>query len=299
MEERNGEFPKRLVVSAGDKFKRIEIDETAYFFADDKYVFAVGQDGRRQLIDQTLEELGSLLDPKVFFRLNRRYLARENSICDVERFFNRRLHVKLEPATRRPRAREPAQGKDVSEVVGRLTIASLLPLAALLLLTTCKRPVVVVESVPPNTPKGSRLYLSGDFNHWDPADERFALQPVGDSVWLAPLPPGRGAFNFHVTRGDRSTVEAGTCGEVVVPRRFAFGSDTLRIAVASWSDLEGGELRPDHARAATAPGRCGGGRQRSDRRHVQRVEHERQRPALLEDDGRQVRRDDPPAGHDP
>ena len=97
IDQKAAAYPKRLVVSCGDKFRRIEIDEVSYFFADDKYVFAVTGDGRRRLVDHTLEELGDLLDPKVFFRVNRRYLAQSQAIKDVERFFNRRLHIKLSP----------------------------------------------------------------------------------------------------------------------------------------------------------------------------------------------------------
>ena len=53
------------------------------------------KNGKRHAIDYTLEQLEGLLDPNLFFRLNRKYFASINSIEGAVSYSNSRLKVKL------------------------------------------------------------------------------------------------------------------------------------------------------------------------------------------------------------
>ena len=65
-------------------------------------------------------------------------------------------------------------------------------LILLVALAACGEVVVVVDEVPSNTPPGASVYVSGNFNYWDPGDNRYRLERLDDSTWIARLPKGFG-----------------------------------------------------------------------------------------------------------
>ncbi|MCU0353253.1 MAG: hypothetical protein MUD08_05865 [Cytophagales bacterium] len=107
------------------------------------------------------------------------------------------------------------------------------------LLISCQQVTVVVKDVPDNTPPGAALFVSGNFNHWDPSDRTYALRlnPT-DSTYSVTLPKGSGPVEYRFTRGDWTTVEADPCGNPLPVRRLVYGAaDTVRDAIPSWRDL--------------------------------------------------------------
>lgn len=94
---RKPEYKTRFVSRVGDSLKYIQLAEVAYFFAEDKIVFLVTTRDKKYIIDYTLEQLEPLLDPKQFYRLNRRYIAKIDAITDIEKYFHGRLHITLTP----------------------------------------------------------------------------------------------------------------------------------------------------------------------------------------------------------
>jgi DNA-binding LytR/AlgR family response regulator len=90
-------FKNRLLVRVGDNLKSVEIGDVAYFLAEDDVVFVLLQDGGRYIVDHSLNELESLLDPSVFFRITRNCITSIGSIKKVSKYFNSRLMVELTP----------------------------------------------------------------------------------------------------------------------------------------------------------------------------------------------------------
>jgi len=110
---------------------------------------------------------------------------------------------------------------------------------SLLLLSACQKVVVRVDSVPSNTPENQPVYITGNFNNWDPGDERYQMQLINDSSWIISLPPGFGTIEYKFTRGDWTTVEKDICGYEIDDRRFILGDqDTVSNSIASWNDLD-------------------------------------------------------------
>ncbi len=85
----------RFLLKNGGRFDVVEIGEVPYLFAEDKVVFLVTNQHRKFIVDETLDELERQLDPRQFFRLNRRYLARLEAIERIEPHFNGKLRVWL------------------------------------------------------------------------------------------------------------------------------------------------------------------------------------------------------------
>ncbi len=90
-------FKTRVLVKSGDRYRHIEMDEIAYFVSEDKVSIVVSVDGRRNIIDQTLDKLESELDPQHFFRITRGCIASIHSIGNVSKYFAGRLKVTLKP----------------------------------------------------------------------------------------------------------------------------------------------------------------------------------------------------------
>ncbi|MEL7424067.1 MAG: helix-turn-helix domain-containing protein [Bacteroidota bacterium] len=100
---------------------------------------------------------------------------------------------------------------------------------------------VVVEQLPDYTPAEDSIYLVGSFNNWQPADENFRFEPLGDGRWqydfLTPMPD----FEYKITRGSWESVEGGSLAEPIGNRSYLNNDelrDTVRIHVAGWEDLK-------------------------------------------------------------
>lgn len=91
-------FKSRLMVSmSNDRIGYVDVDNIAYFYANDSTCFLVTFDKRQHIINYNLETLESILDPKRFFRLSRKYIAQVEAIVEVHKHFNSRLKVIVNP----------------------------------------------------------------------------------------------------------------------------------------------------------------------------------------------------------
>lgn len=91
------EYKSRIAIKSGDKFSFLDMNEVAYFYAEDRVTFVVPKQGKARIVDYTIESLESLLDPKRFFRLTRGCIASIDSISRVSKYFNCRLKITLNP----------------------------------------------------------------------------------------------------------------------------------------------------------------------------------------------------------
>lgn len=123
----------------------------------------------------------------------------------------------------------------------RLNIKYTLFLAALILsLSSCYHVTVEVHSLPSNTPEGAEIFITGEFNNWDPGDDRYRLKTLGDSMYYIDLPMGFGELEYKFTRGDWTTVEKDDCGYERDNRILVYGGEEEVVvdSIASWADLD-------------------------------------------------------------
>jgi DNA-binding LytR/AlgR family response regulator len=89
---------KRFLGKAGQRLFFIEAEDVYFFQAENKIVYLIDKNSNRYIVDHTLEKLEELLNPREFFRLNRRYIVRFNAIEQVRPYFNSRLKVYVKGA---------------------------------------------------------------------------------------------------------------------------------------------------------------------------------------------------------
>ncbi len=93
----NRKYKSRILLKTGDNIKSVEMSEVAYFYAEDDVVFAMLKNKSRSIVDYTLNQLETELDPKQFHRLSRGCIANISAIKKVSKYFNSRLLVELDP----------------------------------------------------------------------------------------------------------------------------------------------------------------------------------------------------------
>ncbi len=89
------EYKKRFTVRVGQHLKIINVDEVECFYSENKGTYAATSDGRNYLLETTLENLETELEPKTFFRASRKFYININHIKDIVSYTNSRLQIKL------------------------------------------------------------------------------------------------------------------------------------------------------------------------------------------------------------
>ena len=93
------EFQKRIVIRYGDTIKMIEIADIAYFYTEEKINFLCTNGDTRMPIDQNLDELEEILDPKIYFRINRQFIINISAIEKMLTWSKSRVKIILKPAS--------------------------------------------------------------------------------------------------------------------------------------------------------------------------------------------------------
>ena len=88
-------YKSRFLAKVGQRIYFIPVHEVACFVADDKIVQLVNREGKRYLKNATMEKLEQSLDPKLFFRVNRKMIIHIDAIEQIKPYDNNRLSVVL------------------------------------------------------------------------------------------------------------------------------------------------------------------------------------------------------------
>ena len=92
-------FKSRFIVKIGDQILHISIKDIAYFKSEDNVTLIVTRNNKRYIIDYPLEQITTEINPDHFHRINRSFIIHIDSIKKINKYFNSRLHIELEPVT--------------------------------------------------------------------------------------------------------------------------------------------------------------------------------------------------------
>lgn len=92
-------YKERFLVKVGQQLNYVQTKEIAYFYSEEGLVYAMTNTNRRHVLDYTLEQLQDVLDPKIFFRINRKIIVSVEAIHKIHTYFNSRLKLELLPRT--------------------------------------------------------------------------------------------------------------------------------------------------------------------------------------------------------
>lgn len=94
-------YQERFVVHRGERMMSVPVDQIAYFEGEDRYVYLVKKDGSKFIVDYRLSDLEKILNPEIFFRLNRSFIAHFDSIHSMIKVSKSRIKIELLPVTKR------------------------------------------------------------------------------------------------------------------------------------------------------------------------------------------------------
>ncbi len=88
-------YKTRFIIKVGEHLRSLEVTDILFFVSLEKATFCYTADGRKNILDFTLDQLEGMLDPSVFFRINRKYIISVSSIQDMVSYANSRLKLVL------------------------------------------------------------------------------------------------------------------------------------------------------------------------------------------------------------
>ncbi|MFN3968540.1 LytR/AlgR family response regulator transcription factor [Flavobacterium sp.] len=88
-------YKKRFTIKMGQQLKMINIEEVECFYSENKGTYLHTLDNRDYLLDITLEQLETELDPKDFYRVSRKFIIPMKAIKEIQLHSNSRLKVIL------------------------------------------------------------------------------------------------------------------------------------------------------------------------------------------------------------
>jgi len=91
----SSQYKSRFVVRVGERIRSIPVEEIQCFYSMEKANYIQTTADRHYTIDYSLEQVESLIDPQMFFRVNRKYIVALDAIKEIISHSNSRLRVVL------------------------------------------------------------------------------------------------------------------------------------------------------------------------------------------------------------
>ena len=90
-------YRNRFLSKQGTRMISILVKDVSYIYSEDKVTFLMSSNGKRYIINSTLEETEQSVDPSLFFRVNRGMLVHVDAIQDVQSWLNGKIKLKVLP----------------------------------------------------------------------------------------------------------------------------------------------------------------------------------------------------------
>jgi two-component system, LytTR family, response regulator len=87
------QYKTRFMIKIGEHLQTFPVEDIDFLMGENKIVWLYHKNGRKYIVDYTLDQLEDLLEPSRFFRLNRQYIASIETIKDVISYSNSRLKI--------------------------------------------------------------------------------------------------------------------------------------------------------------------------------------------------------------
>ena len=90
-------YQKRILIRYAQTLKAVEIADAAYFYIESRITFMRTFDGKNYPVDYNLDQLEGILNPALFFRINRKYIIHVKAIAEMYTWSKSRVKIILNP----------------------------------------------------------------------------------------------------------------------------------------------------------------------------------------------------------
>ncbi|NAS12303.1 helix-turn-helix domain-containing protein [Poritiphilus flavus] len=114
----------------------------------------------------------------------------------------------------------------------------------LALIPVAAQTTIIIQDIPPSTPKSDILYVAGSFNNWNASDPDYSFKLNADGKYGLTIPEyiDQSILAYKITRGSWEKVEVGHEGHPTLVRKFSpkkTSRDTIFLTVSGWADIIG------------------------------------------------------------
>lgn len=98
-DQKTKKYQERFIINIGKQIKLLHDTDIAYIYTESKVIYIVVFDNHKYIIDLTLEQFDAILNPAMFYRINRQFIVSMKSIKKMSPASKQRVELKLEPNT--------------------------------------------------------------------------------------------------------------------------------------------------------------------------------------------------------
>lgn len=98
LERRIDKYKRRFVVTISGRIKVVETGDVAFFYSKEKNTFLCSMEKKHFPLEFSLDHLEEMLDPELFFRVNRQYIVQYKSINKIEILSKSRIRIGTVPS---------------------------------------------------------------------------------------------------------------------------------------------------------------------------------------------------------
>ncbi len=90
-------YKERFLVSIGTVMRPVQVQNIAYFYSKNQLSYIMTAKGHGYMVDMTIADIESAVNPDKFFRINRQMIISFDCISRIEPYFSNRLVLKIQP----------------------------------------------------------------------------------------------------------------------------------------------------------------------------------------------------------
>lgn len=108
----------------------------------------------------------------------------------------------------------------------------------LILAVGCSKPLIIqIDDLPDNTPGSEPIYITGNFNHWNPGDPTYQISRDSTGGGYIEIPRGIGHLEYKFTRGSWESEELDSCGNTIPNRVISnLQINEVNVEIEQWKD---------------------------------------------------------------
>lgn len=95
LDQSTNKYKERFVVKVGEHLKSVMVADISVIYSEDKSTYALTNSEQKFILDFTLDNIENMIDPRQFFRVNRKYIVAIDSLKDILTYSSSRLKLTL------------------------------------------------------------------------------------------------------------------------------------------------------------------------------------------------------------
>jgi len=88
-------YKSRFLIKIGSRFRSVPVNEISYFYINERSTFLRTFRGKAYALDHSLEKIQSMLDTRIFYRINRECIININAVEDMYSYSYSRLQLHI------------------------------------------------------------------------------------------------------------------------------------------------------------------------------------------------------------